>query len=241
MLLFYIRHGEPIYNPDSLTPLGEAQAEAIKKRLGTYGLDKIYSSSSNRAYCTAKPTADMLNKEITVLDWCHEDHVGREFSVPWKDGQRFWGYFDPATKELFASEEVRVLGKNWYEHPRFKGTPFEAGAKRIQRETDAFMLSLGYRHLHDKNGYEAIAPNEDRVALFAHEGFGMIFLSTLLDIPYPEFSTRFAFAHTGMSVIHFENSEDLIIPRMLQHSNDSHLYAERLPLKYKTYPQEIYI
>ena len=49
MLLFYVRHGDPIYNPDSLTPLGERQAEAIARRLALYGIDKIYSSTSTRA------------------------------------------------------------------------------------------------------------------------------------------------------------------------------------------------
>ena len=29
MLLLYVRHGDPIYSPDSLTPLGERQAEAV--------------------------------------------------------------------------------------------------------------------------------------------------------------------------------------------------------------------
>lgn len=232
MLLFFIRHGDPIYNPDSLTPLGEAQAQALKKRLGTHGIDKIFASSSNRAIETARPTAEMLKKEITILDWCHEDHVANEFYVTQEDGRRTWGYYDPPTKELFASEEIRSLGKKWYEHPRFKGTSFEAGLHRVQKETDEFMLSLGYRHLHDKNGYVAEQPNDDRVALFAHEGFSMAFLSSLLDIPYPEFSTRFWICHTGMSVIYFDNTDELIIPRLLQHSNDSHIYAERLPLKY---------
>ena len=63
MLFFYVRHGEPIYDPDSLTPLGERQAEAVGRRLALYGLDEIYSSSSNRAVCTAKPAADMLRRE----------------------------------------------------------------------------------------------------------------------------------------------------------------------------------
>ena len=30
MLLYIVRHGDPIYQPDSLTPLGERQAEAIQ-------------------------------------------------------------------------------------------------------------------------------------------------------------------------------------------------------------------
>ena len=47
MIFYYIRHGDPIYDPDSLTPLGEKQAEALAKRLALYGIDKIYSSPSN--------------------------------------------------------------------------------------------------------------------------------------------------------------------------------------------------
>ena len=56
MLFFYIRHGDPIYDPDSLTELGKKQADAVSKRLALYGIDKIYASSSNRAIQTAKPT-----------------------------------------------------------------------------------------------------------------------------------------------------------------------------------------
>ncbi len=33
MLLFYIQHGDPVYDPDSLTPLGFRQAETVAKRL----------------------------------------------------------------------------------------------------------------------------------------------------------------------------------------------------------------
>ena len=46
MLLFYIRHGDPIYNPDSLTPLGHEQAKALAKRLLLCHVDKVYSSPS---------------------------------------------------------------------------------------------------------------------------------------------------------------------------------------------------
>ena len=63
MLFFLIRHGDPIYNPDSLTPLGERQAEAVGKRLALYGVDKIFASTSKRAEQTAVPTCEMLKKE----------------------------------------------------------------------------------------------------------------------------------------------------------------------------------
>ena len=68
MIFFYIRHGDPIYDPDSLTPLGMRQAEAVAKRLSLYGVDKIYSSTSNRAIQTAKPTCELMKKEMELLE-----------------------------------------------------------------------------------------------------------------------------------------------------------------------------
>ena len=32
MLLYYVRHGDPIYNPDSLTELGHSQADALDRK-----------------------------------------------------------------------------------------------------------------------------------------------------------------------------------------------------------------
>ncbi len=62
MLLYYIRHGDPIYDPDSLTPLGERQEEALAKRIANYGIDQIYASTSNRAYRTAFLLAELTKK-----------------------------------------------------------------------------------------------------------------------------------------------------------------------------------
>ena len=44
MLLYIIRHGDPIYDPDSLTEKGKQQAQALARRLSTHGLNKIFSS-----------------------------------------------------------------------------------------------------------------------------------------------------------------------------------------------------
>ena len=74
MLLFYIRHGDPIYHPDNLTELGLKQANALSKRLINAKIDKIYSSDSVRAVKTAEPTAKLYNKEIILLPWANE-HV----------------------------------------------------------------------------------------------------------------------------------------------------------------------
>ena len=36
MILYIVRHGDPIYDPDSLTPLGHEQAKAVAKRFTVY-------------------------------------------------------------------------------------------------------------------------------------------------------------------------------------------------------------
>lgn len=231
MLLFYVRHGDPVYDPDDLTPLGRRQAEAVAKRLALYGIDEIYASSSVRAQLTAHPTAELTKKPVQTLDWCNECYVGQEFFTLNERGEWRWLFQDETTRNMFASREVLSLGKEWYKHDTFSAPRIKKGLERIKRETDAFISSLGYEHDKKECYYHAIAPNERRVALFAHEGFGMVFLSTLLDIPYPLFSTRFGLTHSGMSVIRFSGGE-AVIPCMLQLSNDSHLYKEGLPTRY---------
>ena len=80
MLLYYIRHGDPTYDPDELTPLGKRQAEAVARRLSQYGLDEIYVSSSNRAQETCRPTCEILKKVPVTLDWTNEKYAWRQLT-----------------------------------------------------------------------------------------------------------------------------------------------------------------
>ncbi len=231
MLLFYIRHGEPIYDPDSLTPLGEKQAEAIGKRLAMYGIDRIFASTSNRAIQTAVPTSKALGKEITLLDFCNEVHAWKDFTVVKEDGTRTWAFYHQPTKELF-SDRTLSLNDKWYEDKRLPENNFKSGVERVNTNVDEWLLGLGYQHDRKKGVYRAVNPTNERVALFAHQGFGMAFLSSVLDIPYPLFCTHFDIGHSDMTVIDFVDNNGVVIPKVLTHSNDGHLYKEGLSTKY---------
>ena len=233
MLFFYIRHGDPIYKPDSLTELGHKQAEALANRLCVYGLDKIYTSSSERAKMTAQPTCERLGITPTELDWCNEKYAHKQMSIIDEDGVRRWSFGNSDIKKLFVSPEVVSMGSEWHKHPYFKDTAFSDGVARVDTETDALLASLGYEHDRVGGYYIEREKNDQRVALFAHQGFGMLFLSSLMDIPFNIFSTKFNLSHSSMTVIDFHTSANgICIPKILQLANDSHIYREGIPTLY---------
>lgn len=232
MLLFYLRHGDPIYEPDNLTELGKKQADALAKRLITSNIDVIYSSTSVRAMLTAEPTAKAYNKEIIPLSWAHEGNAWDNMCVN-LDNRKTWAFGVPEYKKKFVSAPVRALDKEWYTYPDFDNTDFGKYEKIIAKQVDDFLLNLGYEHLRDENIYRVVNDNDKRVALFAHQGIGMSILSQILDIPYPIVSTRFDMSHSCMTVIEFKNLNGYCIPKILQLSNDSHLYKEDLITGYQ--------
>ena len=236
MLIFYVRHGDPIYVPDQLTPLGKRQAESVAKRLALYGIDEVYSSTSTRAMQTAEPTCEITKNELHTLEWAHEKHAFKDFALPYGDGEKkTWIFSHPDYNNFLVSREVRELGYKWYEHPRLAEFHLEQGIERVRREAYDWMSSLGYEYDRETGLYKITAENPDkRVALFAHEGFGKVFLSVLLDIPYPSFASHFEMKHSGVTVISLDDSgkfdtRGYARARVMTLSNDSHLYRDGLP------------
>ena len=237
MLFFYIRHGDPIYNPDSLTPLGHRQAEAVGRMLALSRIAEVYASTSERAQLTAKPLCEIAKKEMTLLDFANEGHAWRELTCYSEArGCDTWLFHAPEAKELFHEPSLMALGHRWYEHPAFsaecfKNKDYKAGIERIQSCSDEFFESLGYKRVSDGK-YKVIAGNDKRVALFAHQGFGIAFLSCVLGIPYPAFASHFDIFTSGVTVIDFSDVNGYAYPKVLSMSSAAHLYKEGLPTVY---------
>ncbi len=240
MLIFYVRHGDPIYSPDSLTPLGERQAESVAKRLALFGVDEVYASSSNRAIQTATPTCELLHKKVKILDFLNENHLDAHLQLPTKDNKKKWFWSHPEASAILASREVRGMGDEWYKHGYFEKYHFEETIHPINRALDEFIASHGYEHDTEKGLYRVNERNtEKRIAIFAHECMGKIVMSHLLDIPFPYYAAHFEMKHSAMTVIRLDDGalvDDNDIPseyaraRVLTLGNDSHLYRDGLPL-----------
>ena len=241
MLLFYIRHGDPIYKPDMLTPLGETQAEAVARRLALFGIDEVYSSTSNRAMQTAKPTCELLGLPLHTLDYLNENYLsGLRMPDDANSEASHWVWAHPRCGHLLSSREVRSLGDGWYKHPEFERYHFEQVLDPIWSELDGFLAGHGYEHDCEKGLYRVTQRNaEKRVAVFAHECMGKIVMSHLLDIPFPTYASHFEMHTSGITVIRFDDGIGLDEPleyaraRVLTLSNDGHLYREDISLDHR--------
>ena len=233
MLFYYVRHGDPIYNPDSLTPFGHEQAAALAERFAVHGLDRIYSSDSTRAQMTAQPTAERLGLTPTIVPWANEGRPWERMCVIYENGHRVYVFEDPQARRAFVSDEVYRMRDEWDKHPLFRDEPFGQCYRDIGADADAFFESLGYKHDRENHVYIPVDPTEERVALFAHQAFGMAFLSNVLDIPYPLFCTHFDTGHSGVTAIEFREQDGVVIPCVLQLSNDSHLFKADISTRYQ--------
>ena len=226
MLLYIVRHGDPIYETDSLTERGKLQAEAVGKRMFDAKIDRIFSSPMGRAKETADPACRLLGLEKQIEEWTHE--VEDERLTPFPDGKLKSISFVQNTY-FRENGNINLSYEDAYKCQGINQSQMKKKVAQIEKDGNEFLERLGYK---EENGvYRILRKNEEKVALFCHAAFGRAWISTLLHIPFHIMWSSFAYTHTGVTVIEFANNENgFTAPRCLCYSDVSHLYAEKLDL-----------
>lgn len=226
MLLYIVRHGDPVYSTDSLTPRGKLQAEAVGKRIYHSGINTIYSSPMGRAKETAEPACRLLGLPMNIEEWAHE--IQDERLTPFPDGV-MKSITDVQNTYYRENGNINLPYDKTYECTGIKESRMAEAVARIEKDGNEFLERLGYK---EENGvYRIINKNEEKVALFCHSAFGRAWLSTLLHIPLHIMWSSFSYTHTGVTVLEFANNANgVTAPKCLCFSDISHLYAEGLDL-----------
>ena len=80
MRLSIIRHGDPEYTNDTLTEIGQREAQALAERLVNEHLTHIYSSPLGRARATMSYTAEVTKLIPSIEEWTRE----LAWWIPWE-------------------------------------------------------------------------------------------------------------------------------------------------------------
>lgn len=228
MILYIVRHGDPIYETDSLTELEKRQAEAVGKRIFDANVSKRYSSPMGRAKETADPACRMLGISKQIEDWTHE--IGDERMTQFPDGIR---KSISGVQNTYYREKgnINLSYDDAYKCSGICDTKMKDAVGYIEQNGKVFLEKLGYS---EENGiYRILKENDEKVALFCHAAFARAWISVLLHIPIHIMWASFGYTHTGVTIIEFENNKNgITAPRCLCYSDISHLYAAGIESNY---------
>ena len=172
MEILLIRHGDPDYANDSLTPRGVDEARRLATALQRLPLDRLYVSPLGRALETCAFTAQSKAMEPVALDWLRERGIKRGPVYLWE-----------APGEFFLRTERLPTQNNCFA-PDSGAMP--EGAEqfaRVRAGFDALLAEHGYHR--DGHGYRVQRSFDGRLALFCHKGVILTLLADVLHWALP--------------------------------------------------------
>lgn len=208
MELYIIRHGEPNYKYDTITPYGWEEAELLGPRIAALHPDRIYASSCTRAQDTARPSCRLLGMEYEIQPWMQES-MGYMQRVPLND--------------VSHADSGYVVTFGGGASPLHDFAPHRSlEVSQMIRNSDAFLEQLGYRR--EGALYRAVRPNRDKICCFCHGGFGSAWFSHLLGM-YPIWNNlQFGIMTTSVTLFRFEaNETGYCIPSLGRMGDCTHL------------------
>lgn len=228
MRIFIIRHADPDYANDTLTPVGHNQAQALAQYLQTLNISEIYASPYGRTQATAGYTASLLGLPIQTEPWA------RELDGTWiKDLDQSFAGIDPSRKSLEPKpivEESLASGLGIRRLLQPDPCRMQENMDIIRQGSDDFMRRQGF--VHESDSYRVLWPNRKSIAIFTHMGVGLVWLSHLLNIPLMmTWSGFFLHPASVTTILMDERLPGSAIPRCTGLGDISHLCAAGVTLR----------
>lgn len=236
MKLLFIRHADPDYENDALTPKGVHEAELLAERIVKTPIDEYYVSPMGRAQLTAKPSLERLKKEAVTYDWLQEfipqivrpdsperTHICWDWlPQDWTVREHFYRYDEWLNDDILEAGNIR-------EHATY-----------VWDKLDAFLSEHGYER--DKHYYRAVRPNNDTIAFFCHFGVTALMLGHLIGASPMVLWHGFCAAPTSVTTVYTEERRQGIASfRVASFGDISHLYAADEPPAFSARFRECYM
>lgn len=224
MRLHIIRHADPDYPNNTITPAGHLEAKALGDRMKGVGLTHIYASPLGRAVHTMQYTAKATGLGHKIENWTAEIS-GCDVDLP--DGNR-WCVWD-THGEIIREKFPLHTHEDWHTRAPFNQPVYHETFSFLKQHSDEFLANHGY--VREGGRYRIERGNKDRIAVFCHGGFGLWWLAHLLEIPLPLIWSGFWLPPSSVTTVLFdERSKQWAVPRAIGVADVSHLYAAGLPV-----------
>ena len=139
MKLLIVRHADPDYSIDSLTPTGWKEARLLAERLIKTPADAYYVSPLGRARDTASLTLHELGRTAKVCEWLQE--FSPRIIKPGMDRTScIWDWLP----ELWTKEPLYYDPEEWYHTDAMRSVNAEQEYKWVTSEFDQLLASHGY-------------------------------------------------------------------------------------------------
>ncbi|MCR4787886.1 MAG: histidine phosphatase family protein [Lachnospiraceae bacterium] len=224
MKLIFVRHAEPDYIKDSLTPKGWEEARLLSLRAKDWNVTKCYLSPQGRARDTASFSLEALGMDAVTLPFLHEfaynviDPVTGRKGVPWdfipsdwtrydcmfKEGNGFFGYPCISDNKMIPEKYDEVI----------------TGIDGILKEFGYIREGRFYRNLNAKKRYLTSTvgdnnkvknnspyddPKEETVLVFfCHLGVALLMISHLINIPFESLAHGFFLPASSVTILSTE-------------------------------------
>ncbi len=220
MKIIIIRHADPNYEIDSLTPQGFREAELLSERMAKLKVKQYYCSPYGRAQDTIAPTLNRVNASAETLNWLKEfpPTINRpdnkeERKVAWD-----WLPQDWMKEPMYYAKDL------WHQTPVMQEGKVQEEYEKVCRCFDELLSKHGYTR--EGNYYKVVCANEDTIVLVCHFGLECVLLSHLLNVsPMPLWHGLCAAPSSVSTIITEERREGIASFRMSSFGDISHLYC----------------
>ncbi len=221
MRLLFIRHGDPDYENDSLTPTGRREAALLAERIAPMDVAEYYVSTMGRARDTARPTLERAGRTAVECDWLREfsvrvlrpDRGGARSEVPWDWLPQDW-----------AKEPILLSREHWHEHPVFAEADLKSAYDWVIGEFEKLLAAHGY--VRDGLCYRVERAGSETLAFFCHFGVSCVLLSRLMNVSPMALWHGLAMAPSSVTTVYTEERRPGVASfRAAAVGDVSHLYA----------------
>lgn len=226
MRLIFIRHGDPDYENDTLTPKGKREALLLSERMALLNVKSFYCSPLGRARDTAKPLLEKIGRKAEILDWLMEfpgyikDPETGEKRIPWDLMPSYW----TSCRDLYDKDL-------WIETDIMKSGNAHTVYNEVCDSLDELLKKYGYSR--DGSIYRVDNENRDTLVFFCHFGIECVLLSHILNVSPLVLWQGFVGPPSSVTTIITEEREKGIAYFRCNGFGDvSHLYAGNEPVSF---------